>query len=119
MSYFDLIKSKVTKTARSAAKASGDAVDYARCKLSLMEVRDDIATNYKRIGQAVYECAEEGSAPELEKYFETVTALKAQETELLEKLAQMKKVRLCPECLKEISKDAEFCSYCGCSTEKE
>ena len=112
--FFTKAKSVLGKTAKKAAKVSGDAVDYTKLKIKLNAVEVDLEELYAKIGRIVYEHDEtqdtDAICTEIEKLNEKKAEIKA-------KLDLYAGKRVCEFCGNKIMADSNFCSSCGRETE--
>ncbi|MGE4282716.1 MAG: zinc-ribbon domain-containing protein [Clostridia bacterium] len=115
------IKNKVTETAKNVMKKSNEIIEVTKLNMSIGDAQTRIDSLLKEIGQIIYDAYQDGDifADELmdkckqaEEEFEKVREIK-------EKVAQFKKVKLCPRCDKENNIDAAYCSKCGFRIEDE
>ncbi len=119
MSLGNDLKNRVTGLAKDVAKASSNAVDFAKYKLQLTDVRDEINTRYTEVGRMVVEKGSDADAAEVERLVKEIEQLKQRMAEINEELAALKKTTTCESCGKEIDVDAVFCQYCGAKNKKE
>ncbi len=119
MSLGNNLKKRVTGLAKDVAKASSDAVDFAKYKLQLTDVRDEINTRYTEVGRMVVEQGSDVDSAEMGRLVQEIEQLKQRMDEINEELAALKKTAICESCGKEIRADAQFCQFCGAKTGKE
>lgn len=121
MEIFSEIKSKVTETAKSAIKKSNEIVEITKLNIAIGDAQNDINKVLKDIGKIIYDAYKDGDLFN-EEIADKCTKIdsKAEEiSEMRQKLSELKKVQVCPECGKENEYDAFYCSYCGHKMAKE
>ncbi len=115
MSMFEEIKSKLSETAKTAVQKSNEFVEITKLSMSLSDVNSKADKTLRDIGKIIYVSYLEG-----ESFDEGITA-KCAETDdfyeqasiIKEKIAKLKKVKVCPHCEMENQPDAIFCNKCG------
>ncbi len=114
MTFFDSAKKILTKTAKDAAKVSGEIAQQTKIKFKAAQVKDEINTRYALIGELYYGVVEYelDNADKINQLVEEVTALKEQ-LESLESELGGKKTKKCSFCGNDNDVDAEYCSKCG------
>ena len=120
MSMFNTVKGMVTKTAKDAAKVSGDAVEYTKLKFKLAELNDEINKKYELIGKTVYKSTlgENTDADFIDEICAQITELIAKKDEYTETLDKMSNKKTCSECGEKIPSDCSFCPKCGAKADK-
>ena len=61
MSMYESLKKAVKRTAKDAAKASGELVEKTKLKLKAADIKGDIEECYTKIGKLYYDMAENSS----------------------------------------------------------
>ena len=105
--------------AKDVGKGAADAVDFAKYKLQLTDVRDEINTRYTEVGRMVVEHGDNADAAQMQKLISEISDLKKRVEELNEALSSLKRTVTCAECGKEISAEAAFCQFCGAKNEQK
>lgn len=120
MSMFNTVKGMVTKTAKDAAKVSGDAVEYTKLKFKLAELNDEISQKYALIGMTVYKSTlgEETDADAIDEVCAQISELIAKKDEYKEALDRMSNKKTCSECGEKIPSDSSYCPKCGAKAEE-
>lgn len=119
MSLGNDLKTKVTRLAKDVGKGAADAVDFAKYKLQLTDVRDEINTRYTAVGRMVVECGDDADAAEMQRLIGEIDELKKRVDELNEALSTLKRTVSCEGCGQEISAEAAYCQFCGAKNEQK
>lgn len=104
------IKKMVGKTAKKAARFSGDAVDYTKLKIKLSSINDELDEMYAKIGRIVYERDETQNTDEI---CEAIEALRKEKEEVKAKIELYGNKKFCDSCGSKIDSDSKFCQSCG------
>lgn len=107
---FNKVKKVLGKTAKKAAKVSGDAVDYTKLKIKLSGINDELDELYAKIGKIVYERDESQNTDVI---FEAIEELRKEKEELKEKLEAFGNKKSCEFCGAKLDNDSKYCSGCG------
>ena len=93
MSFYESFKKVVTKTAKDAAKASGELVEQTKLKLKAVEVKGDIESAFAKIGSLYYDMAEleVDNSEEILALVEEVKSNKALLIDIEEEISRSKK----------------------------
>jgi len=107
---FSKVKKTLGKTAKKAAKVSGDAVDYTKLKIKLSGINDELDELYAKIGKIVYERDESQNTDVI---FEAIEELRKEKEELKEKLESFGNKKSCEFCGAKLDDNSKYCSGCG------
>ena len=115
MDFLDTLKDKISQTTRVVAKKSNELVELTKLRAQAADQEREIDGILRKIGQALYDAYKTGgeSYDSIEEFCEELDAAYAQLSELQGKIGELKNVKKCPACQKEMDKDAVFCSVCG------
>lgn len=113
----DSFFSGIKNTADKVAKKSGELVEMSKVKLNIANIKSEIGTSFKILGELVYFSQKEDcTEPDTKKIEETIAKI----NELYERLGELTEVssalkneKVCPSCAKSNSIDSAFCSGCG------
>ena len=115
MAFFNNISKKVEKTAKAAARKSGDLVEVAKLNMSINSDESKIQEIASAIGKGIYKMYREGkevpetlieSCREIKGIEDHITAVKA-------KIMEIKNMKICPNCKAEVQNNVEYCPKCG------
>lgn len=114
MTFLDSAKKILTKTAKDAAKVSGELAQQTKLRIKMVQLKDEINTRYTLIGELYFGVAEYDmdNGEKINTLVEEIKALKEQLEELGEELGNKKTVK-CLTCGSENEAEALFCSKCG------
>ena len=112
----DNFVSEIKNTADKVAKKSSELVEMSKVKLSMVNTKSEIGTNFKVLGELVYLSQKDGAEPDTKKIEETIAKINElydRLDELSEVSSTLKNEKICPNCTKSNPADAQFCSGCG------
>ena len=104
------VKKILGKTAKKAAKVSGDAVDYTKLKIKLSGINDELDELYAKIGRIVYE---NDDSQDTDIIFEAIEELRKEKEELKTKMEVYSSKKSCGFCGAKMDNDSKFCPECG------
>ncbi len=115
MDFFETVKEKINQTTRVVAKKSNDLVELTKLKSAVADAEDTVDKILRQMGEALYEAYKTGadSYTSLEENCEEIDAAYARIEELQSRISELKNAKVCPNCKKEMERDAVFCSSCG------
>lgn len=115
MSVLDSVKKVVTKTAKDAAKASGELVEQTKLKLKVIELKDEITDRYTKIGELYYTSAEYelDNADKINSLVSEIKALKAELEDVEAEIKRNKDINKCSVCDAVNGAEDDYCSKCG------
>ena len=117
MGKFDNLLLKAKDLAGVAGNKAQEVAELTKLKLQATQMRNEIDSNYMKLGEIVYELEKNGTQNE-ELVNMCVAEIEAKLQELEEvnqKINEMKKVVKCPECGAESPAGSLYCSRCGAS----
>ncbi|MDD6308248.1 MAG: hypothetical protein PUB07_02690 [Clostridia bacterium] len=115
MEFFENLKNTISKTTQVAIKKSNDLVEITKLKMAVSEAESEVASIFRHIGETLYGAYKTGgeSYESLEEQCELIDKKYEKIAELNTRIMEMKNAKSCPDCKKEMEKDAMFCSGCG------
>ena len=117
---FEKVKKSVKKTALKVKEVSGNAVETAKFKLKLSEIKSHIEDKYIEIGKLVYECEDDIDITEkIQKLCDEITELKESADDMQGSIDDLMNKKACPFCSASVDKDYTFCPKCGKAFEEE
>ena len=120
MSIFDELTEKVTKTARRAARKSGEFMEITRIALNINIEEEKITKILNEIGKIVYECHLENKemSENVKMECEKITICEQNIKDLKAKILDLKDLKACNNCNSEIDVEFRYCSICGVKQEE-
>jgi rRNA maturation endonuclease Nob1 len=121
MAFFEKFGKKVGEAAQVAAKKSGEVVEITKLSMNIAGEEDKVKALYCEIGKKAYENYAAGAALEIDDFralLEQVDREKENIKELKAKILDVKNMRVCPSCGKELDKSVAFCEKCGTKQEE-
>ncbi len=115
MALFDDLKSKVTEMSKSAMQKSNEIVEVTKINLAIGDAQSEIDKILKDMGKIIYDAYLEGEnfGEEIESKCTKISEIIDNINDMKEKLAELKRVKICPNCEGENEPNATFCSKCG------
>ncbi|NLX76995.1 MAG: zinc-ribbon domain-containing protein [Clostridiaceae bacterium] len=109
MAFLDDLKS----AARNVAQKTGNMMEITRLNMSVAQERDKINRIFSEIGKAVYEEYKAGNDIGFGEKCSVIAEHENRIAELQQKILELKNVKKCHSCGKEVSKDTAYCPHCG------
>lgn len=102
-------------TARYAAKCAGQTVDIAKLNMKIFDLKTDINTLLRQVGQAVYDThlGRTADQSDLEDILRQIDEKNNAVNELKDRIAALKHAKECPACGAACGRDDKFCKSCG------
>ena len=127
MGLFDNILESSAKVADKVAKVTGEYIDKGKDKLNELSLENELSKAQKQLGALVYALHKNGENNEelVNQYIEEIAKIEAQleaaRAEAKEEGTvvidiepeEVKAVKFCPTCGKDVDEDDAFCKYCG------
>lgn len=115
MSFLDSFGRKAKEAAQEVAKRSGELVEVTKLNINISNEEEKIRKLYLKMGKKIYETYKdqqpvdnefEETCKEIDAIFENIENMK-------QKILEIKNIKRCGECGKELAQDAAFCIKCG------
>lgn len=112
---FEDFKRNFSRAACSVAKKSGVILETSKLTLAISSANSDIRDEYEKIGKKIYEGYKENSvsSEDITAHCELIDAKFAEIKLYRHSLNELKKLRVCPICKAEVSKESTYCAKCG------
>jgi ribosomal protein L40E len=115
MSFWDSFGRKAKEAAQEVAKKSGELVEVTRLNISISNEEDKVRKLYLEMGKKIYDTYR-GSQPvdnEFEEICKKIDNIMENIESMKQKILEIKNIKLCVNCGKELEQDAAFCAKCG------
>lgn len=116
MAFYDEIGKKISRTKDEAVQKTRNYTEISRLNSSISEIEREIVSIYTEIGKAYYrkyaevpESVDTELSPYLWEICENMKKIERYRKDILD----VKGLKLCNACGKEIGADVIFCNYCG------
>jgi len=115
MGILDDVVINAKSAAEAVSKKAGQIVDASKLRINVAELNAEISKRYEALGQYVYETCREKLAEDAEAVgkMAEIDELKAQHAAVSKELNDKQNKTVCPNCGKQSSSTAQFCSNCG------
>ena len=116
MDIINNVSKALNKTAKKAVKVSGSVVDYAKVTVEIKSGQAKIESFYKEIGKAIFKQykTDQNSVPEdIADYCRCINEIGMSIVELKDKAAELRGIKRCVKCHKNLDLKYEFCPVCG------
>ena len=122
MEFFDKLGKKASEAYKVTADKTGKLAKEAKLRMKISDLKSQINTIYKEIGETVYQKhTREGEydiTKEIEEKCTKIDVLSDEIESNLKQCLELKDKRQCPNCYTEIEKDVKFCPKCGTKQEE-
>lgn len=122
MSILDDLTKKVTTTAKAVSKKSGDIYEITKLNLNISTEEEKILKTYSEIGETVYlSYKKEGKIDEkINEIIEKIGIITSSEetiSQIKKKILELKNLKCCASCSREIEYGVLYCPGCGAKQE--
>lgn len=120
MPFLDNISKKVEDAAKTAAKKSGEIVEVTKLNRSISVDEEKISKLYAEIGKVFYlnyKNGDDSTGDDLTELCDQISGLNKEIENFKDKILELKKIRVCPNCKTEVGPDIFFCPKCGTKLE--
>jgi len=122
MEFFDKLGKKASEAYKVTADKTGKLAKEAKLRMKISDLKSQINTIYKEIGETVYQKhtreGEYNITKEIEEKCTKIDVLSDEIESNLKQCLELKDKRQCPSCFAEIEKDVKFCPKCGAKQEE-
>ena len=122
MDFLNKLGKKASEACKVTADKTGKLAKEAKLRMKKSDLKSQINTIYKEIGETVYQKhTREGEydiTKEIEEKCTKIDVLSDEIESNLKQCLELKDKRQCPSCFAEIEKDVKFCPKCGAKQEE-
>lgn len=113
MDFFNKVGSTISSKSKDVTKKAKEIAEIAKLTGQIAEKEEAIKGAYIELGKYVYESQKEDAPEEVAEKFAVIDAAVEEIEGLKREVRKLKGRQECPDCGKEVSYSAAFCSYCG------
>ena len=115
MSFIDDSVATAKSLFDEGAKKASETIEVQKIKIAITRKKSNISNDFTTLGKIYYDsCNGNGTAASMcDKLIADIDQKMNELAELENKLADAKKLKICPKCSSKNSSDAAFCNYCG------
>lgn len=113
MDFLNKVSSTITSKSKDVTKKAKEIAEIAKLTGQIAEKEESIKGAYIELGKYVYESQKEDAPEEVAEQFAAIDATVEEIEHLKREIRKLKGRQECPDCGKEVSYSAAFCSYCG------
>lgn len=113
MDFLNRVSSTISSKSKDVTKKAKEIAEIARLTGQIAEKEEAVKGAYIELGKYVYESQKEDAPEEVAEKFAVIDATVEEIESLKREIRKLKGRQECPDCGKEVSYTAAFCSYCG------
>ncbi len=113
MDFFNKVGNTISSKGKDVTKKAKEIAEIAKLTGQIAEKEESIKGTYIELGKYVYENQKEDAPEEVAEKFAVIDATVEEIERLKREVRKLKGRQECPDCGKEVSYTAAFCSYCG------
>lgn len=113
MDFFNKVGSTISNKSKDVTKKAKEIAEIAKLTGQIAEKEESIKGAYIELGKYVYESQKEDAPEEVAEKFAVIDTTVEEIENLKREIRKLKGRQECPDCGKEVSYAAAFCSYCG------
>ena len=113
MDFFNKVGSTISSKSKDVTKKAKEIAEIAKLTGQSAEKEESIKSAYIELGKYVYESQKDDAPEEVAEKFAAIDTTVEEIEHLKREVRKLKGRQECPDCGKEVSYSAAFCSYCG------
>ncbi len=113
MDFFNKVSNTISSKGKDVTKRAKEIAEIAKLTGQIAEKEETVKSAYIELGKYVYESQKEDAPEEVAEKFAAIDAAVEEIGHLKREVRRLKGKQECPDCGKEVSYSAAFCSYCG------
>ena len=118
MAFFDKLSETLTNASKDVSQKAKDLSGVAKLTMDIHTKEDQVQKMYAQIGELYFEehnNDETAAYQQMAQIKETLSVIE----DMKKELSELKGVKICPRCGKEIDKEDTYCKSCGAKLEDE
>ena len=113
MDFFNKVGSTISSKSKDVTKKAKELAEIAKLTGQIAEKEESVKGAYIELGKYVYDTQKEDAPEEVAEKFAVIDATVEEIDHLKKEIRRLKGRQECPDCGKEVSYSAAFCSYGG------
>lgn len=113
MDFLNKVGNTISSKSKDVTKKAKEVAEIAKLTGKIAEKEESIKGAYIELGKYVYESQKEDAPEEVAEKFAVIDTTVEEIEHLKREIRRLKGRQECPDCGKEVSYTAAFCSYCG------
>ena len=113
MDFFNKVGNTISSKGKDVTKKAKEIAEIAKLTGQIAEKEESSKGAYIELGKYVYESQKDDAPEEVAEKFAAIDATVEEIEHLKREIRRLKGRQECPDCGKEVSYSAAFCSYCG------
>ena len=113
MDFLNKVGSTISSKSKDVTKKAKEIAEISKMSGQIAMKEESIKGTYIELGKYVYENQKDDAPEEVAEKFAVIDAAVDEIEKLKREIRKIKGIQLCPDCGKEVSCVAAFCSYCG------
>ena len=118
MAFFDKLSETLTNASKDVSQKAKDLSGVAKLTMDIHTKEDQVQKMYAQIGELYFEEHKNDETAAYEQMAQIKETLSVIE-DMKKELSELKGVKICPRCGKEISKEDTYCKSCGAKLEDD
>lgn len=119
MGFWNIVKDTAEEAGKKITTVASDNIEIAKCSSAIKECKERIKGIYMEIGERYYNAEDNVTRGAFGDLFEKIQYQQNELKGLEKRLQDLKGVKLCKSCGKEISTSSRFCKWCGLPVETD
>lgn len=113
MDFLNKVGNTISSKSKDVTKKAKEIAEVSKMTGQIAMKEESIKGTYIELGKYVYENQKDDAPEEVAEKFAVIDAAVEEIEKLKKEIRKIKGMQQCPDCGKEVSYSAAFCSYCG------
>lgn len=113
MDFLNKVGNTISSKSKDVTKKAKEIAEVSKMSGQIAMKEESIKGTYIELGKYVYENQKDDAPEEVAEKFAVIDAAVDEIEKLKKEIRKIKGMQQCPDCGKEVSYSAAFCSYCG------